>query len=159
MLSTKQRQLRDLGQPDAVFKAADYRIRALNSDYDLDRITELWANLTMVQQMQGNTYWLDESTRLGKRWKEYVSSLAKSRGVRVLVFENKDLIFGFAYLQLQPTNLNNPKQKPVLKAIIKELYLEPAYRQQASKIEMAQMLDECLRNMNIGYFEFDIKDL
>lgn len=160
MLSTKQKQLRDLlASSEDSLLANGYRIRALDSSYDLDRVTELWANLSMVQQMHGHDRWLKAAAQTQKSWKDYVASLSKSRGARILVFENQNLIFGFAYLQLQPMNLNNPKQKPSLKAIIRELYLEPAYREQSSKIEMAQMLDQCLQSMNISYFEFDIVDL
>lgn len=160
MLSAKQQQLKNLLLvDDDSLVLAGYRIRQLDSAYDLDRVTELWANLSMVQQMHGHDRWLKAAAQTQKSWKDYIASLSKSRGARILVFENKDLIFGFAYLQLQPMNLNNPKQKPSLKAIIRELYLEPAYREQSSKIEMAQILDQCLQSMNINYFEFDIIDL
>ena len=163
MLSTEQRKLRDLKKAvaNAIASSFDesYQVRALSSKYDQDRTAELWANLTMIQQMQGNDIWLSKSKESGLSWNDYISRLVKSRGARVLVFENSDEIFGFAYLVLQSKNANNPNEKTALKAVIKELYLEPAYRNDAKKIEMAELMRDCLMQMGIEYLEFDVQDL
>ena len=163
MLSTEQKKMRDLEK--AVSKAvassldSSYQVRALSSKYDQDRVSELWANLTMIQQMQGNDIWLSKSQESGLSWNDYIARLMKSRGARVLVFENSEEIFGFAYLVLQSKNANNPMQKTALKAIIKELYLEPAYRKESKKIEMAELMRDCLMQLGIEYIEFDVQDL
>lgn len=163
MLSTEQKKMRDLGKAAAAAIASSfdssYQVRALSSKYDQDRVAELWANLTMIQQMQGNDVWLSKSQESGLSWNEYVARLIKSRGTRILVFENKEEIFGFAYLILQSKNANNPMQKTELKGVIKELYLEPAYRQESKKIEMAELMRDCLMQLGIEYIEFDVQDL
>jgi len=163
MLSTEQKKLRDLGKAAAIAVAssldASYQVRALSSKYDQDRTAELWANLTMIQQMQGNDVWLTKSQESGLSWNNYIARLVKSRGARVLVFENSNEIFGFAYLVLQSKNANNPAQKTALKAVIKELYLEPAYRKESKKLEMAELMRDCLMQLGIEYIEFDVQDL
>jgi archaeosine-15-forming tRNA-guanine transglycosylase len=163
MLSTEQKKLRDIeaksNSATAESLDASYKVRVLSSKYDEDRVAELWANLTMIQQMQSKDVWLSKSQESGLSWNEYISRLVKSRGARVLVFENSEEIFGFAYLVLESKNSNNPMQKTSLKAVIKELYLEPAYRKESKKIEMAELMQTCLMKMNIEYIEFDIKDL
>jgi hypothetical protein len=163
MLSTEQKKLRDIEAKTIDVAAesldASYKVRVLSRKYDEDRVAELWANLTMIQQMQAKDVWLSKSKESGLSWNEYITRLIKSRGTRVLVFENSEEIFGFAYLILQSKNSNNPKQKTSLKAVIKELYLEPAYRKESKKTEMAELMQNCLMQMHIEYIEFDIKDL
>lgn len=164
MLSTEQKKLRDLEKAakravTAFALDESYQVRVLSSKYDQDRVSELWANLTMIQQMQGNDIWLSKSQDSGLSWNDFVNKLVKSRGARVLVFENKDEIFGFAYLVLQSKNINNPTKATALKAVIKELYLEPAYRNESKKIEMAELMQDCLLQLGIEYIEFDVQDL
>jgi hypothetical protein len=160
MLSTEQKKLKEKQQPaSGKFDSDHYAIRKATGKYDIDRVTELWANLTMIQQMQGNDHWMKASQKSGLSWGEYIERLLSSRASKVIVFENRDLIFGFAYMVLEPMNFNNAKQKPKLKAVIKEIYLEPAYREQGKSEEMAEMMRQCLLTMNIDYFEFDVKDL
>lgn len=157
MLSTKQKKLRDLNK--VANAEVNYSVRKLHSDYDKDRVTELWANLTMIQQMQGNNHWLDQAKKANLEWKEFVRKLLRTRSCRVIVFENAEEIFGFAYMVLEPMNANNPKVKTQLKAIIRELYLEPAYRKQAKELEMAEMMRETIKGMNVEFVEFDVKDI
>lgn len=163
MLSTEQKKLRDLekaaGQAIASSLDSSYQVRILSSKYDQDRVAELWANLTMIQQMQGNDVWLSKSQESGLSWNDYVARLVKSRGARVLVFENSEEIFGFGYLVLQSKNANNPMQRTALKGVIKELYLEPAYRKESKKIEMAELMRDCLMQIGVEYIEFDVQDL
>lgn len=161
MLSTEQKKLKTQTKIEGSVQSSDltYRVRRSNSEYDENRVSELWANLTMVQQMNGNTHWLDQSNKSGLAWKDFVAKLLKSRGSRVIVFENDKEIFGFAYMNLENKNANNPKQKTSLKAVIKELYLEPAYRAESKKPEMAELMQACLINLGIEYIEFDVKDL
>lgn len=160
MLSTEQKKLRER---EMAFLAAildqPYNVRKLEFASDLDRVIELWANLTMVQQIQGKDHWLLAMQNSGMTWADYIEKLINSRSARVIVIENKDLIFGFAFMILEPTNLNNPKQKPKLKASIKEIYLEPAYRDPIRNEEIAELIRQCLLDMNIEYFDFDVKDL
>lgn len=158
MLSTKQKKLRDLNKP-TVSGDLSYSVRKLSSDYDKDRVSELWANLTMIQQMQGNNHWLEQSKKSGLEWKDFVRKLLRTRSARVIIFENTEEIFGFAYLTLEPMNINNPKVKTQLKAIIKELYLEPAYRKQSKESQMAEMMRDTIKSMGVEFVEFDVKDL
>lgn len=162
MLSAEQKKLKNLTKlVDGIVSSIDesYSVRRVNSEYDENRVSELWANLTMIQQMNGNDHWLALSNKSGKSWQEFITKLIKSRGSRVIVFENSEMIFGFAYMVLENKNANNPKQKPSLKATIKELYLEPKFRKQANKPEMAEMMQTCLMDMGIEFIEFDVKDL
>ncbi|MDA0772566.1 MAG: hypothetical protein O3C63_06445 [Cyanobacteria bacterium] len=158
MLSETQKKLRDISKASSELDSK-YNIRALESKYDKDRVVELWANLTMIQQMRGNSHWTDESTKSGLKWNEYIFKLIKTRACRVIVFETVEEIFGFAYMQIAPLDANNPKRKTKTKAIIKELYLEPAYRKQARDMEMAEMMRDCINDMGIDFVEFDVQDL
>lgn len=158
MLSETQKKLRDISQARTKL-ATEYNVRPLESKYDSDRVAELWANLTMIQQMRGNNFWMDEATKAGLKWKDYVHKLTKSRASKIIVFETMEEIFGFAFFKIEPLDLNNPKRKTKTKAVVKELYLEPAYRKQAREIEMAEMMRDCIADMAIDFVEFDVADL
>ena len=158
MLSTKQKKLRDLNK-DKASSLVGYQVRKLTAQYDRDRVAELWANLTMIQQMRGDSHWLDEANKSGLKWKEFIDKLTRRRGSRIIVFENAEEIFGFSYMLIEPLNANNPVRKTQTKAVIKELYLEPAYRKQARDIELAEMMRDCIGGMGIDFVEFDVKDL
>lgn len=158
MLSETQKKLRDISQARTKL-GSKYNVRQLDSKYDRDRVAELWANLTMIQQMRGNSFWTDESKKSKLKWNDYITKLTKSRGSRVIVFETMEEIFGFAYFHIAALDANNPKRKTKTKAVVKELYLEPAYRKQAREIEMAEMMRDCIADMGIDFVEFDVADL
>lgn len=164
MLSTEQKRLKQANttlkdESTVVDNKSVYQIRRALSKYDFDRVAELWANLTMIQQMQGRDHWLSNSKNSGLSWNEYIHRLLRSRGARTIVFENEEMIFGFAYMVLENKNQNNAKSSPMLKAVIKEMYLEPGFREKIDKSEMAEMMRQCLLNMRIDYFEVDVVDL
>ena len=140
-------------------KSSELNIREAASSYDLDRVTELWANLTMIQQMRGNDHWLERSKNSGLNWNEYISKLFDSKGSKALVFENEELIFGFAYMNLENINASKPALRQSLKAVIKEIYLEPSYRKNVDFDAMAELLRQALKKLGINYFEIDVKDL
>ncbi len=158
MLSTKQKKLRDISK-GADSNLEGFQVRKLHSQYDRDRVAELWANLSMIQQMRGISHWMDEATESKLKWNEFIDKLTRRRSSRVIVFENKEEIFGFSYMLIEPLNANNPKCKTQTKAVIKELYLEPAYRKQSRDIELAEMMRDCIGGMGIDFVEFDVKDL
>ncbi|MDD9897665.1 MAG: hypothetical protein OXU45_01565 [Candidatus Melainabacteria bacterium] len=158
MLSKTQKKLRDISQASLDI-GSKYNLRALDSSYDKDRVAELWANLTMVQQMRGDSHWLDQSQGSGLKWNEFIFKLISARATKVIVFETVEEIFGFAYMKIEPLDANNPKRKTKTKAVIKELYLEPAYRKQAREMEMAEMMRDCIADLGIDFVEFDVEDL
>jgi hypothetical protein len=139
-------------------KSSTY-VREASSNYDVDRVTELWANLTMIQQMKGDDHWLKNSQNSGLTWNEYIAKLVDSKGAKVLTFENQDLIFGFAYMTLENINASKPNLRPSLKAVIKEVYLEPAYRKKINYDVLAELMRKALQSLDINYFEIDVKDL
>ncbi len=160
MLSSEQKKQKNKASASVLEPGSTYQLRRIiSAKYDIDRVTELWANLSMVQQMQGYTHWLDEAQRLGLLWKDYVNKLIRSKSSRVLVIENSDMIFGFLFLTLVNIDTQNPKRKPKLKAIIHEVYVEPAFRKEANQIQMAEKAQELLKNMGVEYIEFAVKDL
>lgn len=158
MLSETQKKLRDISQASFDL-SSKYNVRALDSQYDRDRVAELWANLTMVQQMRGNSHWLDMSQASGLKWNEFIFKLISARATKVIVFETVEEIFGFAYMKIESVDANNPKRKTRTKAVIKELYLEPAYRKQARQTEMAEMMRDCIADLGVNVIEFDVEDL
>ncbi len=161
MLSAEQKKLKSKSKAagGVLEPGSTYSIRRLSSKYDKDRVAELWANLSMVQQMNGYTKWMDESQKSNLKWNEYIHKLTRARSSRVLVIENPEEIFGFAYMMIESVNAANPKKKTQLKAVIQELYIEPAYRKEAGQIEMAEKMRDVLKEMGIEYIEFDIKDI
>lgn len=134
-------------------------VREASTSYEVDRVTELWANLTMIQQMKGDDHWLKNSQNSGLTWNEYIAKLIDSKAAKVITFENGELIFGFAYMTLENVNATKPNLKPSLKAIIKEVYLEPAYRKQVSYDLLAELMRKSMQSLSINYFEIDVKDL
>jgi hypothetical protein len=156
VLSTEQKRQRD-EQIKRLNKSGlldDLMLREAGPSYDLNRITELWANLSMVQSMKGFTYWIDKQKKSGLSWKEYIQKLYSLQDTRFIVFDDQEKIFGFSFLLLNkmPNGVDS-------KAIIKELYLEPSHRSEEMNQYMAELLRDCVRAMGVEYIEFDIKDL
>lgn len=158
MLSTKQRKLRDLRKDLKKFPTKEdlgVEVRPLVSEYDLDRLTELWANLTTIQQMRGNTHWLDSSANSAPSWSNYIKKLVSSSNNQIIVFDDKEKVFGFAFLALEKV----PEEKNAIKAVLKEIYLEPSHRSEAMNHKMAEMLRDCMKSIGIEFVQFDVKDL
>ena len=160
MLSSEQ-QIQQTSQSSSAVLAekSSVFVREAISNFDVDRVTELWANLTMIQQMKGDDHWLKNSKNSGLTWNEYIAKLVDSKAAKVLTFESGDLIFGFAYMTLENINASKPNLRPSLKAIIKEVYLEPIYRKKVSYDILAELMRKSLQSLSINYFEIDVKDL
>jgi hypothetical protein len=160
MLSSEQ-QIQQTSQSSSAVLAekSSVFVREAISNFDVDRVTELWANLTMIQQMKGDDHWLKNSQNSGLTWNEYIAKLVDSKAAKVLTFESGDLIFGFAYMTLENINASKPNLRPSLKAIIKEVYLEPIYRKKVSYDILAELMRKSLQSLSINYFEIDVKDL
>ena len=159
MLSTEQKKLKEKVVKTIVINSPDssFSVRPLNSKYDTARVAELWANLSMVQQLQGNEYWLNQFKLSNLSWNDFIEKTITKRSFRVVVLENQDLIFGFAYMSLTAVNLNNPKQPNQLKAIIKEVYLEPGFKNKVNYDELGEMMKNCLEKMGVDLVEIDVK--
>ncbi len=162
MLSTKQKKLRDSVQTlskasvSETASALGISIRLLKAKTDTDRVVELWANLAMIQEMQGNPIWLAESRKAKESWGTYAAKLIKNKKNRVFVFENKEAIFGFAFATLEDLKIQGKKH---LKATLHELYLEPGFRTAKTNKSMATMLREALKSIGVEFIEFAVKDL
>ncbi len=162
MLSTKQKKLRDSAQALVKVSASEtasglgISIRLFDPKFDSSRVIELWANLAMIQEMEGRSVWLEEAQAAKLEWKEFISKLIKAKTNRVFVFENPNGIFGFAFANLEMLTLEGKKH---LKAILKELYLEPNFRSKEVNPSMATMLKEALKHSGVEFIEFAIKDL
>lgn len=160
MLSTKQQKLKDETVKTNVVVSNDlnFQVRPLSGNYDILRVSELWANLSMIQQMQGNDHWnkLYQDSKLN--WSEFMQKTITKRSFRVIVLENNDFIFGFAYLSLSAVNLNNAKTKTQLKATIKEVYLEPAFRPIVDFNELGNLMQACLISLGVDLVEIDLKN-
>jgi len=159
MLSTEQKKLKELTVKTNVVISQDtsFSIRPLSGKYDILRVIELWSNLSMVQQMQGNDYWYKTSLDSKLSWNDFIEKTITKRSFRVVVLENNDVIFGFAYMSLTAVNLNNPKKPNQLKAIIKEVYLEPGFRNKVNFDELGEMMKNCLEKMGVDLVEIDVK--
>jgi len=161
MLSSEQKIQYDSGKSGTAVlckKNSVFVCEAISSA-DIDRVTELWANLTMIQQMKGDDHWLKNSQNSGLSWNEYIAKLIDSKAAKVLTFANEDLIYGFAYMTLENINASKANLKPSLKATIKEIYLEPAYRKEIDFDLLAELMRKSLQSLSINYFEIDVKDL
>jgi hypothetical protein len=161
MLSSEQKIQRESNQATTTVLAekSSVLVREALSNFDIDRVTELWANLTMIQQMKGDDHWLKNSQNSGLTWNEYIAKLIDSKAAKVLTFETQDLVFGFAYMTLENINASKPNLKPSLKAIIKEVYLEPGYRKKVNYDVLAELMRKSFQSLSINYFEIDVKDL
>ena len=160
MLSSEQKTLKKSANTASVLAEKNAVIvREAASSFDIDRVTELWANLTMIQQMRGDDHWLKNSKNSGHNWNEYIAKLIDSKGAMVLTFEKEELIFGFAYMTLENMNAAKPNLRPSLKAVIKEIYLEPVYRKSVDYDTLAFLMRKSLQALDINYFEIDVKDL
>lgn len=161
MLSTEQQKLKNKTVKTNIAKSADssYQVRAISGKYDSDRVTELWANLAMIQQMQGNDYWYSQSQQSKTTWNEFMDKTINARAHRVIVMETEEEIFGFAYMSIEAMHMNNPKKKNQLKAIITELYLEPGYRSKTEFNELGELMRQCLEKMGVDYVEIAVKGL
>jgi len=159
MLSTEQKKLKDQVVKTNIIKSLDssFQVRPLSGQYDILRVSELWANLSMIQQMQGNEYWYKSSLDSKLSWNDFIEKIITRRSFRVVVLENDDVIFGFAYMSLNAVNLNNPKKPNQLKAIIKEVYLEPGFRNKVNFDELGEMMKNCLEKMGVDLVEIDVK--
>lgn len=162
MLSTEQKKLRDQANRNGALKTKSglcVRLMDRKNDYDLSRVKEIWANLTMIQQMKGNSHWLDQSNASGKGWNDFLADLFNKRYTRVIVFENEEMIFGFSYISISAMNAQNAKQKTALKATINELYYEPAFKTKVDPAELSELMKNILAKLNIEYIEFAVQDL
>jgi hypothetical protein len=159
MLSTEQKKLKDLVVKTNIIKSLDssFQLRPLSGQYDILRVAELWANLSMIQQMNGNEFWYKSSVESKLSWNEFIEKTITKRSFRVIVLENDDVIFGFAYMSLTAVNLNNPKKPNQLKAIIKEVYLEPGFKNKVNFDELGEMMKNCLEKMGVDLVEIDVK--
>lgn len=160
MLSTEQKKLKEKTIKTNVFASANlsFHVRPLNGSFDISRVSELWANLSMIQQMQGNDYWNKLCFDSKLTWAEFMKKTITQRSYRVIVLENEELIFGFAYMSLTPVYLNNPKAPNQLKATIKEVYLEPAFRPNVNFEELGELMKNCLISMGVDLVEIDVKN-
>jgi hypothetical protein len=160
MLSTEQKKLKEKTIIANVIKSSNmsFHVRPLLAGFDIPRVTELWANLSMIQQMQGNDYWNKTCQDSKLSWAEFMKKTITKRSFRVIVLENDEMIFGFAYMSLSTVNANNPKQKNQLKATIKEVYLEPAYRPKVDFDELGVLMQNCLITMGVDLVEIDVKN-
>lgn len=161
MLSSEQKSKQaTAGSNDLILAAHNaIMLREAKSSYDIDRVTELWANLTMIQQMRGNDHWLRNSQNSTLTWNEYISRLIESKGAKVITFEKEGVVFGFAYMNLENINATNPNLRTNLKAIIKEIYLEPGYRKEIGANVLPVLMQKALKKLQINYFEIDVEDL
>jgi hypothetical protein len=62
-------------------------------------------------------------------------------------------------MTLENINASKPNLRPSLKAVIKEVYLEPAYRKKINYDVLAELMRKALQSLDINYFEIDVKDL
>lgn len=156
MLSTEQKKLRDkrLKKLEESGLVQDLMVREASYGYDLDRTIELWANLSMIQSLNGYDYWIEKQKKSGLEWKDYIKKLYSLQDTRFIVFDDQEKIFGFSFLLLEkmPNGVD-------LKAVIRELYLEPSHRNEEMNQYMAEMLRNCLRAMGVEFVEFKVKDL
>jgi hypothetical protein len=159
MLSTEQQKLKEKTVKTNIVISPDssFQVRPLSGQYDILRVAELWANLSMIQQMQGNDFWYKSSLDSKLSWNDFIEKTITKRSFRVVVLENQDLIFGFAYMSLTAVNLNNPKKPNQLKAIIKEVYLEPGFKNKVNFDELGEMMKNCLEKMGVDLVEIDVK--
>lgn len=134
-------------------------VREASSNYELSRVAELWANLTMIQQMRGDDVWLKNSKVSGLSWNEYVMQLINSESSKVLIFEKDEIVFGFSYMLLENVNASKPNLPLSLKAIIKEIYLEPGFRKYVDSDVLAELMRNSMKALTINYFEVAVKDL
>jgi hypothetical protein len=159
MLSAEQKKLKEKIIKTIVVSSPDssFSVRPIFGQYDSSRVAELWANLSMVQQLQGNEYWLNQFKLSNLSWNDFIEKTISKRSYRVVVLENDEVIFGFAYMSLTAVNLNNPKKPNQLKAIIKEVYLEPGFRSKVNFDELGEMMRNCLMKMGVDLVEIDVK--
>ncbi len=162
MLSTKQKKLRDNAQTLKPISASPtaanlgISVRLLKAKTDSSRVIELWANLAMIQEMQGNPVWLSEARAAKETWNKFATKIIKNKSNRFFVFENQQGIFGFALASLEDLKIKGQKH---LKATLRELYLEPAFRTAKTNSSMATMLREALKSTGVEFIEFAVKDL
>ncbi len=162
MLSTEQKKLRDeanlLAKNNISAKASSLGIvvRLMQNKSDLSRVTELWANLVMIQELRGQAVWREAAELANEDWASYISKLIHKANTRIFVFENSEAIFGFAFARLHKLEIQGQTH---LKATLEELYLEPAFRDSATKEAMAIMLREALKTTGVEFIEFAIQDL
>ena len=123
-------------------------VREFNSTTDKGRLAELWGNLCMIQQMRGTSVWMQGYQQSGLSWSEYLLKLISGEGSKVLVFIMQDILFGFTLFTVKE-NL----------ATIREFYLEPGYKNRLDADLLINDIKVELKNQNVQYLEFDIKDL
>jgi len=123
-------------------------VREFNSTTDRGRLAELWGNLCMIQQMRGNSPWMQDYQKSGLSWSEYLLKLSSDQRSKILVFIMKEILFGFTFFTINE-NL----------ATIREFYLEPGYKDRLEADLLISDIKMELKNQGVQYLEFDIKDL
>ena len=116
-------------------------VREYKTDREFDRVAELWANMAMVQQMQGKDLWIKKHQESKKDWLSYIHSFRENKNFKFVVFEDPKKIFGFAFLEIKKES-----KKTIVK--INEIYMEPSH-QNLSDTEISEMLIKCLKAMGI----------
>lgn len=130
------------------------RIREADSEYDYDRTKELWANHSMIQQMQGNEYWVSKQQKSGLKWGEYIQKIADRKESKFIVFEDDSLVFGFAFFIFEK---HDDEENKGIKAVLKEIYLEPSHKVAALNDQMGHKLRKCVQSMGAKFVQFDLK--
>lgn len=159
MLSSTQKRLKDLNKAAAAVAkegiAAELgiNIRKFSPKYDLSRVAELWANLAMVQEMKGQSYWTSKAKESKLEWQDFIKSLAAKKSFELVVFENKEAVFGLAYFEITKSQ----KDKTKTKAVLEELYLEPNFRSDKVDKAMTEMLQNVLASTGVEFIEFNLK--
>lgn len=142
MLSSKQKKMKDKGSK--LPKGKQFVMRLAESEYDLDRAGELWANMAMIQEMQGNSEWLDLHKKSGEPWFPFIKDMVAEDKHQLIVFEDQDKIFGFSFLESNKKN-----------AVIREIYLEPSHREPKMIDEMVGELQECIKGIGLKNVNLD----
>lgn len=150
MLSARQQQLREMSQKASKqeAKALDAAeilkegtlVRAAN-EYDFNRIAELWANLAMIQQMQGNEERVKAHRDSGLGWNEFIAQKVLSlSNTQAIIFDDQEKIYGFAYIELDDAGTKS--------ATVKELYIEPNALNESND-SLAKKLNDSIHSLGV----------
>lgn len=135
-------------------------VKEFNKGSDLGRLSELWGNLCMIQQMRGGSPWMEKYQQSGLSWSDYLTKLCSLPESNALVFIMNSVIFGFTFFTIDgDENAEVEARQQSHVANIREFYIEPGYKEKLDAEKLIQDIKEHLKKKNIEFIEFAVKDL
>jgi len=135
-------------------------VKEFNKGSDLGRLSELWGNLCMIQQMRGGSPWMEKYLQSGLSWSDYLTKLCSLPESNALVFIMNSVIFGFTFFTIDgDENAEVEARQQSHVANIREFYIEPGYKEKLDAEKLIQDIKEHLKKKNIEFIEFAVKDL